>query len=373
MRGHAHLTADDFDRARADLETALEMARAAGAGQTEWQVLCDLGWLWAGYRDYSTAGHYFERALALARDIGDPPAQAYSLAALGNWHVAREELLDARQCHQEALALFERMNDRRGIAHTLQELGTMNNIGADMVQSAAYYKQAIALYREMDDRGALVFCLAVLATTRTGGRYLADTTALAAPGPGEPAREGELALEIARQLGLRSGEAVALICLAESAGLRGEYTRALDLVRRALDIAQEIEEREWMAFAHCTLGPLYRDLLALPQARHHLEQALAVGQELSSLQLVRTATGLLALVCTLDHDVVRAESILNATLGPDTPSQTLGQRVCWYARAELALARGDPNLALHIVGQLIASGANVTAERDVPFLAELHG
>ena len=46
------------------------------------------------------------------------------------------------------------------------------------------------------------------------------------------------------------------------------------------------------------------------------------------------------------QDVTSAESILTAALSPDTPMQTIGQWLIWYARAELAQALGDPGLAL---------------------------
>jgi hypothetical protein len=55
--------------------------------------------------------------------------------------------------------------------------------------------------------------------------------------------------------------------------------------------------------------------------------------------------------------------------------ETRGQRLAWCARAELALAIGDPALALQIVDRLIASAANVAAygEGSVPRLWHLRG
>jgi DNA-binding NarL/FixJ family response regulator len=51
----------------------------------------------------------------------------------------------------------------------------------------------------------------------------------------------------------------------------------------------------------------------------------------------------------------------------------MGQRLAWCTRAELALAQGDPNLALHIVEQLIASAANISSETVIPRLSHLQG
>src|SRR5205807_8893884 len=54
-------------------------------------------------------------------------------------------------------------------------------------------------------------------------------------------------------------------------------------------------------------------------------------------------------------------------------TRRMGQRLAWYARAELALAQRDPNFALHIVEQLIASAANSSSETVIPRLAHLQG
>jgi ATP/maltotriose-dependent transcriptional regulator MalT len=75
----------------------------------------------------------------------------------------------------------------------------------------------------------------------------------------------------------------------------------------------------------------------------------------------------------MQGDLVRAESILNAETSANTPTQTVGQRMVWCARAELALARGDAELALEITDQLIASAANVSAQHGIARLSKLRG
>ena len=82
---------------------------------------------------------------------------------------------------------------------------------------------------------------------------------------------------------------------------------------------------------------LYLDLLDLPSAQQHLEQALALAREIGSGYWIRLVSGLLALVFLAQRDVARAESTLTAAPDPDAPPQTLGQWLVWYARAELAL------------------------------------
>jgi DNA-binding CsgD family transcriptional regulator len=98
----------------------------------------------------------------------------------------------------------------------------------------------------------------------------------------------------------------------------------------------------------------------------------ALAQESGSLFWIRTTTGFLAMAHMLQHELAQAGSLLTTALDPDTPSQTLGQRIVWYARAELALARDDPHLALHITDQLLAS-SGLSSESSIPGLSKLRG
>ena len=102
-RGLAYETLGDFERARADHETALQLAHLAGDRHAEWQALIDLGFLWAG-RAYAQTGDYYQQALALARTMDDQATVAHSLNRLGNWYLNVEQPHEALRCHQEALA-----------------------------------------------------------------------------------------------------------------------------------------------------------------------------------------------------------------------------------------------------------------------------
>src|SRR5947207_129435 len=369
-RGLAYDTLGDFERARADQETALQLAHEASDRYKEWQALLDLGLLWAG-RNYAQTGDYYRQALALARTMDDPAALAHSLNRLGNWYLNAEQPDEALRCHQEALATFQALSDRRGKAATLDFLGMASLLSGDLIQSAVYNQEAIVLFGELDDRQRLISSLVTLMLC--GGHYQNDTVVPAAVGFAELLQQGELALKIAGEIGSRSDEAYTLIHMAMCLGLRGEYARALEVAQRGLAIAEEIEHRQWMTAGHRTLGALYLDLLALSEAQQHLEQALALAQEIGSRVWTRIVPGFLALVSLAQHDVTRAESLLNAALGPDDPAQTVGQRLVWYARAELALARNDPLLALQITDQLLASAVGLSSESSIPRLSKLRG
>src|SRR5437870_913841 len=361
-RGLAYDTLGDFERARADQETALQLAHKASDRYKEWQVLLDLGLLWAG-RNYAQAGDYYQQALALARTMDDPAALAHSLNRLGNWYLNAEQPHEALRCHQEALATFQALSDRRGKASTLDFLGMASLLSGDLIQSAVYNQQAIVLFGELDDRQRLISSLVTLMLC--GGHYQNDTVVPAAVGFAELLQQGELALKIAGEIGSRSDEAYTLIHMAMLLGPRGEYARAQEVAQCGLDIAEDIEHRQWMTAGHRVLGALYLDLLALSEAQLHLEQAFAFAQEIGSWFWTRNSSALLASVYIGRGDLAQAEALLTAAPALDTPPQTQAHRLIWYARAQLALAQGKPDHALSITEQLFASAANVAGEHSI--------
>src|SRR5713101_2186705 len=372
LRGRAYETLGDFEHARLDYETTLQRAREAGERHAEWQALMDLGALWAE-RDYTQTGSSYQQALVLARHMGDPLTLAHSLNRLGNWHVNIEEPSVALHYHEEALTLFQQAQDAQGIAQTCDLLGMTHYLGGDLLQASVSYQQAVALLQELDDRQGLASSLATLMLLGEGGGYQTETMVPATTSFADSLHWGELALQTARDIGQRSAEAYALFALAHYLGPRGEYARALEVAQASLALSEQIEHRQWLTAAHMQVGVLYFDLLALPEAQQQLEQALALAHEVGSWNWMRKVSGLLAPVYLLQHDQTSAEAILTAALEPDAPMQTIGQRLVWAARADLALARSDPGTALDITEQLIASASNLSAESVIPRLWKMRG
>ena len=372
LRGRAYETLGDFKHARLDYETTLRRAREVGEHHAEWQALMDLGALWAE-RDYAQTGNFYQQALVLARHMGDPLTLAHSLNRLGNWHVNIEEPSVALHYHQEALTLFQQAHDAQGIAQTYDLLGMTHYLGGDLLQASASYQQAVALFQELDDRRGLASSLATLMLFGEGGGYQTETLVSTTTSFADSLHCGELALQTARDIGQRSAEAYALFALAHYLGPRGEYARALEVAQASLALSEQIEHRQWLTAAHWQVGVLYFDLLALPEAQQHLEQALALTHEIGSWHWIRVVTGFLVRVYLLQQGFMKAEAILSAALEQDAAMQTKGQRLVWAARADLALARSDPGTALDITERLIASASNLSDDSVIPRLWKLRG
>ncbi|HET8524676.1 MAG TPA: helix-turn-helix transcriptional regulator, partial [Thermomicrobiales bacterium] len=145
---------------------------------------------------------------------------------------------------------------------------------------------------------------------------------------------------------------------------------ALDALRHALGIAEEIDHRQWMIQALYGLGNVHRDLYHYARGEEFLRRALAIAESIHSAVWINMVSGDLASLLVAQGDLDRADAILSA-LPPTMPMRTLGQRLVWSARAEFALAQREPEQALAIVDALYAATVTPAREEAIPRLALL--
>lgn len=363
-RGRAHARSGNFDEARADFESALDVAHGRGDRYGQWEALVDLAELWAA-RDYGRSGEYCRRALEVARAMGDPRAQARSLNRLGNWHVNIEDPAAGRSHHGEALEIAQAAGDERAVAETHDFLGTALLCCGDLDGAVAEYEIAAERFRGLDDLYGIVLPLATLGAR--AGDYHFDPLRY---GPAEVARAleaGEESITMARRIGWPSGEAFASTQLGMVLASRGDYGRALERAHEGCRIALEIEEPQRQALAHTALGEIYLDLLALPAARTELELATALARKTNTLVLSNMAIASLVTTCVEQGRLQRAESILAGRPDRRAALESFTRRLVGRAAAELALARGRFQQAEELTGRILESlgGAGAGSERRV--------
>jgi DNA-binding NarL/FixJ family response regulator len=371
-RARAFETLGDFDRALVDYETAVDLSREAEDPRAEWQSLLDLGMLWSA-RDYLRAGPFFQSALERARALGDPDLLARSLNRVGNWRANTSEPWQSVPMHEEALSLFEQLGDRDGTAETLDLLGMARFLSAEISTGLHYFERAAALFRRHNDRRGLSSALAMLAS-RCGFHDL-DCFAAGAECVDQALRDGEEALQIARSIHWRAGEAFALFQIGLLLGQRGEFDRALAMASDSLRVAEQIDHPQWTAAAHFTLASLHVELLDGDAARRHAERALVFGRRLGSSFWIQLGTSLLACAHILRRDLDGADAVLSTlpALDQAAPVRSLGGWWRTFASIQLALARGDPALALRLDEFLTRPPVEGDPPRDTPRLALARG
>jgi len=366
-RGVVHERIGEFDKARADLERALTIARQAGDAYAEWQCLMDLGYAWTA-RDYARAGEYFETTLALARASQDAARIAHSLNRVGNWYVNNDEPQRAVSYHAKARSMFEALRDARGVAETRDLLSMASWIGADYRAAEQHANAALRLFETLRDPLAV-------ANMRVVGNLkyaLLQGNTVAAPSRSRVARhdDAEILQEL-RQLGWRSGEAFGLMVLGEGLAAHGVYERALTFENAALEIAREINHRQWLVGATMLYGEILTQLLNFETAQPYLETALNLARELGSKHWMLTGSGFLASNLIAQNQLTRAAELLDAALPQNAPAQSVAKRQVWAARAELALARKETDRALEILARLRRDTVDSQATTVIPRLWRL--
>jgi DNA-binding NarL/FixJ family response regulator len=360
LRGQANDLIGDFEAASTDFASAREAARAANNREAEWRALLDLSLLWAG-RDYDGSSRYAIAALQLARAIGDPRLIADSLNRVGNWYMNTNQLAESVANHQEALALFEQIGDERGRAETLDLLGMASSSNPE--RCAAYYAQAIPLLRKLDDRPRLVTSLIMRMVSN--GAYLYDTV----PVPTnlvsreEATASADEALRIVREMEWPAGESFVQWEMGLWLGPQGAWGRALRHAQAGLDIATQIDHRQWIVGGMTTVGALYLDMLALEAAAVALTDALRRARAVGSENFATIASGALAGTRLAQRRLDDAAALLDTVVDDDPHMQAPGLRWSWANRAELLMLRGDLPAALAIVDRLIATAGPGVAAR----------
>jgi predicted ATPase/transcriptional regulator with XRE-family HTH domain len=228
----------------------------------------------------STQGiELLQRSLALARQYADRPLQAEVLRHLGEATRA-DDLQAAESFFEESLRISRELNDAEQEGWTTFNLGQVARMRGDLADAERWYQHSLAIFVRLDDTFGQAFvlrCIALLAEQR-GDNAAAD---------GYLAR----ALPLTDRLGLGVGLSP-LIDRGQLACQRGDYQRALDLLRQGYDQVAQVDAdglgmdaRMWQAVCHLELGDL---VAATERCRQVLVSALkyVLGVRVSQIAMI---------------------------------------------------------------------------------------
>src|SRR6266571_5614426 len=257
------------------------------------------------------------------------------------------------------------------MAETFDLLGTANCLAGDLVTAVQVSGQAVELFRNAGDISSLATSLSLRA-----GYSLSETTFSPLRTRDECVQEAAEALHLSHQITSPGAEAWALLILGYVLAHFGEFGSALAHAQQACRIATEIGHRQWAAAAHCTLGVTYLLQLEPSCARDALETGMALARELGSTWWIIQTTILLARVYLLQNELEQAEAALEAFLPREQRPRDLAERSARLVWGELALAQGQPDLALQIAQELwetVPGAATLPGSQSIPQLLKLQG
>jgi tetratricopeptide (TPR) repeat protein len=320
----------DYDRAHAEAETGLALAREAK--DRTWEATCHHTLGVVAYRRgrIEESVREWREALAIRREIGDRRGEASTLQALSLAMPAIGEDDRVLPTMQEALAIWREIGERRGAAVMLM------NIGNHLVDAACYEEGL----KHLED---------AIEGHRETGAALSEATALTNLGRAQSilgriddarASWGR-ALELFVDLSNPNGELAARTMLGGALGEYGEHDVARDHLLRSIELAGRTGNKVKLIMAHRELGRLLHRAGAREEAWAHFQRALDGEQELNdagSRVLTLAAAGQAALA---DGDNERAARLLAEAL-PDARSGGGAHApliLCRLARAHRAAGR----------------------------------
>ena len=322
IRGEARARRGDLKAARDDLRAAIALVPP---GPARAHLFARLAMLTSGLEDYLQAGELVELALTEALSDSRARAEALAVGAIIDANTGRLDRAEARS--DEALGLFKLVGDAQGVAGVLDARATSMLVQGRLREAVEAFSRAAGLFQ---DSGQLLRLGTTLAMRAFGLVLTGRAT--------EALAQAEGVVELARMLGCIEGEGFALSMRGFALAALGRPEEATRQLEDTLVLARQFGHREY------TLATLLFLSIA-QQATGHLQEAEANLRE--ALQLAERLPLFSPWVSARLASVLIAEGALGAAepfVAHPLPG-TLMDFEARLARAELALARGDPDAA----------------------------
>jgi tetratricopeptide (TPR) repeat protein len=147
-RGHLRTNAGDRAGARAELDRALEFARAAGDRHAEVVALHNIGYIDFANYDYAASLPAYQRAAALRRRYGEAGGDAMSIAMLGYALAMLGRDREAAEHAREALLLSQEPDGRHPLMMCHCTLGVLAPRADRLEEAEEHFQRMLALSRE---------------------------------------------------------------------------------------------------------------------------------------------------------------------------------------------------------------------------------
>jgi PAS domain S-box-containing protein len=267
-------------------ETLAALARKSGDKKLQADSLFTLGYAYQNIEDISNGTLYAEQALDLYRELGDRHGEADCLRLLAFVDAVVGRPHEAQEKFTQALALFRAVGDRKQEARTLSGLSIFTGdqaakrtLGEASLAISVAIKDHVGQGREYNNLGllyshlglydtALKYTEKAVETARSRGArshisYYLESHAriLLDLGEIEPAKEAfEEVIEVAREVKSRYTEGYGQLGLGRTLFAQGHPTEALDHLKIAHHLYEELNTPVEVATTLAFMGPVYLQL-----------------------------------------------------------------------------------------------------------------
>lgn len=353
------------DRALADLEHALEGARAAGDRVSEMHVRNDLGIHWH-VLDPQASRRFHEEALRIAEQLGDESGQVSALNRLSLVLANELEFAEAVEVGDRALEIARRTGDELAISQAMDGLKFAALQFGDLER---LQELCAELERAQRQRGDLWYLQWTLCESSYVPLERCDWR--------EAEQRVTEALAISERIGGEYGTGV-LFRDASSwiARCRGDYARSLALGREAVERA-DASDAGWLGWAAAGLASPLLDLRAGEEAVAILQRGLvaaernrARGQIFRCLGALSSAMRMAGREQEANALTERAQRIAEQVTTPPGRVDFWDEQA-YFAIAETHLAAGEIEQAEEAMRGRLQAWERVGARRSIAITARL--
>ncbi|MEO8664400.1 MAG: tetratricopeptide repeat protein [Ignavibacteria bacterium] len=234
------------------------------------------GYLASQLGDYVLSQNYLYKSLELNKKINDPLKLSNCLNNVGNLHFIKDEMTTAKEYHEEALKVAKKINDKMSIALSTVNLASIESFYGNSEKAYGQYEEGLNIFRELNDRlsvarilihlGSIssergdlekskIFYQECLPILRDFGDHIPLSVAIINLGNlsfrQEKIDEAELlyeeGLSMAKEYGYTSIYIHTLIKLADIELVRGNNSKAKDMLIESLKLCNKESDRHKLA------------------------------------------------------------------------------------------------------------------------------
>ena len=237
----------------------------------------ELGFVLAGAADYRVAVTHLEAALESATKLGDAEGEVSALSRLSIVHANRLDFDAALAFGERALRSSDALQDEHAEAMAMDALKQVALQTGDFETQGRLAARLALIHRRNDDLWLLQFAVEEVAYADLARARMDRVFA----GIDE-------SFSINRRIGDIGNEPMHLAILGRAHRTRGDYDEALEIGRRAFDLARELGHGEWTGWAAALLGSTLMELDAFGEAAWLLEEGAEASERSDAgLHLVR--------------------------------------------------------------------------------------
>ena len=309
------------------LRAAAELQRRNDDVRGEAKALYLIGGIYSKQGDAAHARAYLDLALARSNESGDPSVQANALLKSGDLHLLRSELQQAADEYSKAYQLLLSVGERTNAVWALISMANIALYFGEPEKARERFAEALTWFETLEDQEGRASALLGIGYALEAQR---DTSGAA--------EDLERALAIVRENGLRHLEAVTLYELGKVHHQLGQWRRAIQELKRALELEGPDVSRAPQTLVE--LGKAYGkggELAAADQAFKHAIQGsggqgtLVEAAAQAGLARVERETGGLAAAATAIGKALEiTEKLRLGVLRPDQRVSFLAARRAYY-------------------------------------------